>query len=144
MNGKLLISLFAGLFLAVGAGAAWGDEGDCEKRIIKNEDKVCRNDSHFPIVTINVETKLISPLFVCAARGSVIEFRVVPPGKTDSGSVDVKAKNPSNSWLIGANYPDKTKIEVRVPTWVKRKTDHDYNIFFVGDSCIDPRVHVDK
>lgn len=141
MNGKLLISLFAGLLLAVGAGAAWAQEVACKP--VEIEDKVCRNDKHYPIVTINTVTKKISPLFVCAARGSVIEFRVVPPGQTDSDSVDVKAKDASNIWLMGANFPDKAKIKVRVPRWVKNKTEHDYNIFFADGSCIDPRVHVE-
>jgi len=142
MNGKLLLSLFAGLLLAIGAGATWAQEVECDD--IEMKDKVCRNDKHYPIVTIHIaaKKKVITPLFVCAARGSVIEFRVVPPGKTESGSVDVKAKEESNDWLIGTNFPDKTKIEVRVPRWVEDESDHDYNIFFADGSCIDPRVHV--
>lgn len=141
MNRKMLISLFAGLLLAVGAGAAWADEGDCAP--IEDKDKICRGDHHYPIVTINTITKKVHPELVCAARGSVIEFRVVPPGATESDSVDVKAKDESNAWLIGANYPDKMKIEVRVPTFAEEK-DHGYNIFFKDGTCIDPRVHVDR
>ena len=138
MNGKLLLSLFVGLLLAVGAGAVWAQE--CAR--VEETDKKCQGLKHYPVVTINAETKKLSPEFVCAARGSIIEFRVVPPGKTESDSIDVKAKDESNTWLIGANYPDKTKIEVRVPLWVKNETIHSYNIFFADGSCIDPRVHV--
>ena len=125
MNRKLLISLFAGLLLALGAGAAWAQEVKCPPI---EKDQKCHGDRHYPIVTINTETKIIRPEFVCAARGSVIEFRVVPPGQTDSDSVDVKAKDPSNTWLIGANYPDKMKIIVRVPRWIDKGI-HSYNIF---------------
>lgn len=141
MNGKFLISLFAGLLLAVGAGATSAQEVKCDLVIIK--DKKCQGIRSYPLVTINTVTKKLSPEFVCAAIGSVIEFRVVPPGKTESDSVDVKAKDESNTWLIGTNYPDKKKIEVRVPTWVK-KGDYKYNIYFKDGTCIDPRVNVER
>jgi len=139
MNGKSLLSLFAGLLLAVSSGAVLAQ--DCTP--VEEKDKKCQGLKHYPVVTINAETKEMAPEFVCAAPGSIIEFRVVPPGKTDTGSVDVKAKDESNAWLIGANYPDKKKIEVRVPMWVKDKTIHRYNIFFADGSCVDPRVRVD-
>ena len=144
MNGKLLISLCTSLLLASGAGAAWAQEVDCTPIPKKDKDTECQGSRTYPLVTINTVTKKLSPEWVCADRGSVIEFRVVPPGKTESDSVDVKAKakDESNTWLIGANYPDKTKIEVRVPMWVKSDTIHDYNIFFKDGTCVDPRVHV--
>jgi len=141
MNGKLLISLFAGLLLAGGAG--WAEGADCEKIKEKDKNKECQGDRDYPIVTINTESEKIAPEFVCAAHGSVIEFRVVPPGKTDSGAVDVKAKDPSNAWLTRANFPDPKKIEVRVPRWIEKKSVHGYNIYFKGGKCIDPRIHVE-
>jgi len=139
MNGKLLISLFAGLLLT--GGAAWAQEVDCEPMELRDQD--CTGVREYPIVTINTETKEIAPEFVCAARESVIEFRVVPPGKTDVGSVAVKAKKSLNTWLIGTNYPHKKRIVVPVPEWVKNNSIHNYNIIFDDDSCIDPRVHVE-
>lgn len=141
MNGKFLISLFAGLLLAVGAGAAWAQEVKCDP--VKIKDQKCQGIRTYPLVTINTVTKELSPEFVCAVIGSVIEFRVVPPGRTESDSVDVKAKDESNIWLIGANYPDKKKIEVRVPTWVK-EGEYKYNIYFKDGTCIDPRVNVER
>jgi len=141
MNGKLLISLFAGLLLAGGAGVAWAEEVECEP--IEKKDKECQGVRHYPIVTINTETKEISPEFVCAARDSVIEFRVVPPGKTGVGAIAVKAKDPLNTWLIGTNFPHKKTIEVPVPGWVENGSVHPYNVIFDDDSCIDPRVNVD-
>jgi len=142
MNGKLLISLFAGLLLAAGAGAAWAEDTDCEP--IELKDKSCRgHDRHYPKVVINTETKEIHPEFVCTAHESVIEFRVVPPGKTAVGAVAVKAKDRSNTWLIGTNYPDKKRIDVIVPEWLENSSVHHYNIIFEDGSCIDPRIHVE-
>jgi hypothetical protein len=28
--------------------------------------------------------------------------------------------------------------------WVEKDTIHEYNIFFADDTCVDPRVHVEK
>jgi len=141
MNTKLFYTLCASLLLAGGAGAAWAQEVDCQP--IKIKDKECQGDRRYPIVTINTETKKVDREFVCAARDRVIEFRVVPPGKSDFGSVAVKAKDELNSWLIGANFPSKMMVEVRVPMWIKRGTIHHYNIVFEDGTCIDPRVHVE-
>jgi len=140
MNRKMLLSMFAGLLLAVGAGAVWGEEAKCKSI---DKDKDCQGIRTYPVVTINTVTKKMSPEFVCAARGSVIEFRVVPPGHPKSDSVDVKAKDESNDWLVGGNSPSKMKIEVRVPLWVEEDTTHSYNIYFKDGTCIDPRVHVE-
>ena len=140
MNTKLFFTLCASLLLAGGAGAAWAQEVDCEP--IKIKDKECQGDRHYPIVTINTVTKKIAPEFICVARDRVIEFRVVPPGKIDFGSVAVKAKDGLNTWLIGANFPSKMRIEVRVPMWIENNEIHHYNIVFEDGTCIDPRVHV--
>jgi len=139
MNGKLLISLFAGLLLA--GGAAWAQEVDCKP--VETKDKKCQGDKHYPIVTINTRTKEIHPEFVCASRGSIIEFRVVPPGKTDRGSIDVAAKDSAIEWLFGANFPDNKKIEVRVSRQAEIGSIHEYNVYFEDDTCIDPRVNVE-
>lgn len=142
MNGKLLLSLFVGLLLAFGTGAVWAEDAKCERIEIKDTEK-CQGDKRFPIVTINAQTKEVHPKYVCAARESVIEFRVVPPGKTKVGSVAIKAKDPMNTWLIGTNSPRNKRIEVTVPPSVENETDHDYNIIFDDGYCIDPRVRVD-
>ena len=57
---------------------------------------------------------------------------------------EVKAKDDSNTWLIGANFASKMRIEVRVPLWVKNNTIYPYNIIFDDGTCIDPRVHVER
>ena len=144
MNGKSLLSLFAGLLVAVGAGAAWAQEVECKEIEIKDKECQGHDNRHYPIVTINTETQEIAPEFVCAATESVIEFRVVPPGKTALGTIAVKPKDESNTWLIGTNYPQKKKIDVLVPEWVANETDHGYNIVFADGSCIDPRVRVEN
>jgi len=141
MNGKLLISLLAGLLLAGGTGVVWADDVVCAPIDVK--DKECRGDKDYPIVTINTNTKKIAPEFICAARDSVIEFRVVPPGRNYVGTVAVKAKKETNTWLNGRNSPDERKIKILVPDWVVVETDHYYNVVFGDGTCIDPRVHVE-
>ena len=83
MNGKFLISLFAGLLLAGGAGAASAQEVDCQP--IETKARQCKGDKHFPVVKIYTDKKEIKPEFICAAHDSVIEFKVLPPGKTAVG-----------------------------------------------------------
>ena len=141
MNGKLLISLFAGLLLTGGAGAGWAEDVVCEPIEIKDEK--CKGNKHYPVVKIYTEKKEINPEFVCAALTSVIEFKVIPPGKTAVGAIAVKAKKTSNTWLIGTNHPAKKRIEIIVPEWVDVGSDHEYNIIFGDGTCIDPRVHVE-
>ena len=139
MNGKLLISLFAGLLLAGGAVSA--EEVECQPMEVKDKD--CQGDRHYPVVKIDTEKKVISPELVCAALESVIEFRVKPPGKTAAGAVAVRAKDATNTWLVGTNYPQKKKIDVLVPEWVTIDKDYGYNIFFEDGTCVDPRIHVE-
>ncbi len=141
MNGKLLISLFAGLLLTGCAGNAMAQDVVCPPIEIK--DKKCTGDRHYPVVRIYTEKKEIKPEFICATLESVIEFRVLPPGKTAVGAVAVKAKDATNTWLVGTNYPQKKKIDILVPEWVTRDKEYGYNIFFEDGSCVDPRIHVE-
>ena len=139
MNGKLLISLFASLLLA---GGAIADEPvECIK--VKVQGTKCDGDKHYPIVTINTQKVNLDRINVCAARKSTIEFRIVPPGRNVVGSVAVKAKKETNTWLNGRNSPDERKIEILVPEWLDNNTDHDYTIWLPNGECIDPRVHVE-
>ena len=151
MNGKLLISLFAGLLLAVGAGAAALAEDECKK--IPITDKKCSGDKDYPVVTINTEGENIKvdPLFVCAVRGAEVKFMVFPVGKYDLGSVLITPKKivrtgpreKINTWLLRTNSPDASKIKVGVPHWIEPE-DYDYNIWLADGRCVDPRVHVEK
>ena len=102
----------------------------------------CDGDKNFPVVTINTQAGLvIDRSNVCAAPGSTIEFRVVPPGRNDVGSVSIRSKDPADTWLNGTNSPDKKKIEILVPDWVT-DDDYDYAIYMSGGTCLDPRVEV--
>ena len=141
MNGKLLISLFAGLLLAGCAGATWAQDTECVRMEVR--DAKCKGNKNAPVVKIYAEKKEIKPEWVCAATNSVIEFKVLPPGKTAVGAIAVKAKETSNTWLIGTNYPANKRIEILVPEWVDVGSDHEYNIIFGDGTCIDPRVHVE-
>jgi|GEM_PF-3737214 len=141
MNGKLLISLFAGLLLASGANAGEAPAREC----ITPADtaKTCDGDKHYPFVLINTEMAKLDRLFVCAARKSTIEFRVVPLGKNDIGTVAIKPIDPKDTWLTGANSPDQRWIKILVPDWVDNVSDHGYTILFSDGRCVDPRVHVE-
>ena len=103
----------------------------------------CGGDKNFPIITINTQAGLvIDRSNACVTPGSTIEFRVVPPGQNDVGSVSISAKDPADTWLNGTNSPDKKKIEILVPDWVPTHEEYDYAIYTSGGTCMDPRVEV--
>lgn len=138
MNKKILFVLpLCGLFVSCAPMDTTPDE--CVSFVYSGD---CDGDKHFPLVTLNTNTLNISPKRVCAVRESTIEFRVVPPGKNDVGSVTVRAKDPLDTWLNGSNSPDEMKIEIFIPAWVEPEEDYDYAIYLSDGQCIDPRVRV--
>ena len=151
MNAKLLISVFAGLLLAGGAFAIAMADSHCQEMEIAVGEK-CSGDRDYPFVTINTERKVISvsPRVVCAARGAEVEFRVVPLGMNDLGSVLITPKETVragprksiNTWLLRTNFLDASKIRVGVPRWIEQK-DYDYSIWLADGRCVDPRIHVE-
>jgi hypothetical protein len=103
----------------------------------------CSGDKNFPSVTINTQVDLVVDRNnACAAPGSTIEFRVVPPGKNEIASVTIRSKDPAHTWLNGTNSPDKKKIEILVPDWVEVDQHYDYAIYTSSGTCMDPRVEV--
>ena len=143
MNKKLLLIL--PLVICVSACATMQPSTTMTCMTI-TPDSNCGGDQHFPIVTINTQSGIvIDRNNACATPGAKIEFRVVPPGQNDVGSVSVRAKNPSDTWLNGTNSPDEKKIEILVPDWVESSdtgVDYDYAIYTSGGVCVDPRVEV--
>lgn len=140
MNSKLLLILPLTICLAACATAGKTTATTCTHITPTSS---CGGDKSFPIVTINTQAALVVDRSnVCATPNSTIEFRVVPPGKNDVGSVSIVAKDPADTWLNGTNSPDKKKIEILVPDWVKADEDYDYAIYVSGGACLDPRVEV--
>lgn len=140
MNSKLLLILPLMICLSACATVRSTSSTTCTYMA---PDSSCDGDKNFPIVTINTQAGLvIDRSNVCATRGSKIEFRVVPPGLNDVGSVSISAKNPADTWLNGTNSPDKEKIEILVPDWVTTKEKYEYAISTSSGTCMDPRVEV--
>ena len=152
MNGKLLISLFAGLLLAGGAFTAALAQEECQEMEIP-ENEECKGDRNNPIVKINLEGEdiIVDPPVVCAALGTTVKFKLRALVMHDMSFVSIMPKPEStaaperkvNTWLLGTNSLDVRKIEVRVPRWVEKKEDYEYGIWLKDGTCIDPRVHVE-
>ena len=140
MNSKLLLILPLAFCLSACTAAVSSPAG--RTCTVITPDSSCGGDKNFPIVTINTQAGLVVDRSnVCATPGSTIEFRIVPPGKNDVGSVSITPKNDTHTWLNGTNSPDKMKIEILVPDWVTAG-DYDYDIDMAGGTCMDPRVEV--
>ena len=140
MNSKLLLVLPLMICLSACATVRSTPSTACT---VMTPDSSCGGDKNFPIVTINTQAGLvIDRSNLCATPGSKIEFRVVPPGLNDVGSVSISAKDPADTWLNGTNSPDKKKIEILVPDWVTTKETYDYAIYTSSGTCMDPRVEV--
>jgi hypothetical protein len=140
MNSKLLLILPLMICLSACAGARVPPRATC---LVIAPSASCGGDKHFPIITINTQAGLVVDRSnACATPGSTIEFRVVPPGQNDVGSVSIRAKDPGDTWLNGSNSPNKMKIEILVPDWVTTQEKYDYAIYTSGGTCMDPRVEV--
>lgn len=140
MNSKILLVL--PLMICLSACAALRSPADTTCTVI-TPDQSCGGDKNFPFVTINTQAGIvIDRSNVCATPGSTIEFRIVPPGKNDVGSVSISAKKSADTWLNGTNSPDEKKIEIVVPDWVSAGEKYDYTIYMSGGTCADPRVEV--
>ena len=80
-------------------------------------------------ITINNNSKNISPRNICVNPGDTITVNVRPNGTT--ARIDAK----SGAWPAG----DGTSFQLFVP---ETPGIYDYNVHFEDGSCIDPRVTV--
>jgi hypothetical protein len=114
------------------------------------EQKGCTKMSYPPncidnarIVTINVNSGVVAPSFVCAESGKSLTYQIKPDGTDDAVAV-VLPKVKADTWLVGINDPDPAKIEVQVPSKPQPKSSlHDYYVVTTGGHCFDPRIEVD-
>jgi len=98
-------------------------QGNCEPQ---ETPPVCQNAQQ---ITINNNSKNISPRNICVNPGDTLTVNVTPSGSTAS----VEGKDggwPNNS---GSSF------ELHVP---ESEGDYDYNVHFEDGSCIDPRITV--
>lgn len=121
MNMKLLVSLPLSLVLFQGTSTVTA-QGACEPMDVP---AVCQNARK---ITINVNSKKISPRNICVDPGQELRVHVKPRGS----SVTIEGK--TGGWPSGSGE----KFVLVAPD----EGEHDYNVYFEDGSCIDPRVTV--
>lgn len=108
----------------------------------------CAGDKNDPKVTINLDTKTVTPECIKAKKGKVIQFTLESASPIAKGSVEIIAKDPvKDEWLYGQNKPTKKKIIILAP----KKKENGKNLpdgkyayeIRTSDWCIDPRVNVE-
>lgn len=121
MNKKLLVSIPLSVLLFQGTATVTAQDG-CEPMDVP---PVCQNARK---ITINVNSKKISPRNICVDPGQEIPVKVKPRGS----SVTIEGK--MGGWPSGSGK----KFVLIAP----EGGEYDYNVFFEDGSCIDPRVTV--
>lgn len=135
MHRKILLT--SGLGLMIGACTQVSTTG-CKSY---TPPKTCQGNPQVPRVTLNLDTLEANPPNVCANRGETLVYNLVPT-PSEPGTVAVRAKNRSDSWLAGTNSPNPREIRVSIPGWVEADSDHDYSFEMSDGKCLDPRVRV--
>ncbi len=79
-------------------------------------------------ITINNQSKNVSPPNVCLDAGNTITVNVTP-----SGSASMQGKD--GGWPSGSG----TSWELHAP---ETEGEYDYNVYFEDGSCLDPRITV--
>jgi hypothetical protein len=79
-------------------------------------------------ITINTNSKNISPPHLCASPGESISVNIVP-----SGSVEIEGKD--SGWPNGSG----SSFTITAPG----VGSYDYNVHFEDGSCVDPKISVD-
>ncbi len=121
MNKKLLVILPLSLVMVQGAPKVTAQD-QCEPMDVP---PVCQNARK---ITINVNSRKISPRNICVDPGQEIPVQVKPRGST----VTIEGK--MGGWPSGSGE----KFVIIAP----EEGEHDYNVYFEDGSCIDPRVTV--
>ena len=134
MNKKLLFVLSLS-WIVVGCAAP---DPECEP--YTGPVVPCQGDPAAPLVTINTITLVVTPRCVAAARGTTIDFRLVPVADNLLGDAEIFPKDPEETWLAGMNAPDKDHIFIPVPEEIEPGERH-YG-FKTSEKCLDPRVNV--
>jgi hypothetical protein len=83
-------------------------------------------------ITINNNSKTVSPRNLCARPGETITVNVTPNNTT----AIVHGKD--GGWPYATNGPDSSMFTLYAP----EEGDYEYNITFQDGSCVDPRITV--
>ena len=146
MNTKILFVLLPSVVLAgCMAQVSAGGTGPLANCASHSSGRVCRGEPQAPTININTQSAKLKakPACVKAVAGTLLVFRLTPPGNQAKGAVEIVPKDdndPKDDWLAGKNdkYQDLVIIEVPADLPVG---DYKYGIK-AGAKCVDPRVHV--
>ncbi len=121
MKKRILFSIPIGLLVFYGQSQI-GAQNQCEQQAIP---AACSGAGG---ITINTNTKNISPRNLCASSGETISVNVVPAGST------VRIEGKRGGWPSGSG----SSFTITAPS----SGNYDYNVFFPDNTCIDPRISV--
>ena len=136
---KILFVLALNLILA-GCESMSMDSQTCPPQRVKN----CTGDPQTPTINLNTKTGKLAANPYCAKAnpGTVLVFRLTPPGNKAKNVVEIIPKDSANAWLAGKNDDFQDLILIEVPADLG-PGDYDYGIKTDTD-CVDPRIHVEN
>ena len=121
MNKKILIAIPVCLIGFNGTSQVTA-QGDCVEVSVP---PMCQGGGR---ITINTNSKNVSPPNLCASPGESIDVSVVP-----DGSVTIEGKD--GGWPNGSGG----SFTLTAP----EAGSYDYNVYFEDGSCVDPKISVD-
>ena len=134
---KILFVLALNLVL-VGCAAPSLDSQTCQAQ----RPKTCTGDPQAPTINLNTKSGKLKATPYCANAnpGTVLVFRLTPPGNKAKNVVEITPKDSANAWLAGKNDDFQDLILIEVPADLEPG---DYNYAMKTDTdCVDPRIHV--
>ena len=138
MNKVFLSVLPISLLIVACAPANRIQVGQCVSQVVVGP---CTGPANNAKVTVNTSGALnAAPPHVCAAPGTDIVFKIVPPPAT-TGTVAIVPKDAADTWLVATNFPDKKNIVVHTPSG-SADSYHDYSIITTAGACLDPKIHL--
>jgi hypothetical protein len=137
MMKKILFVLALNLIL-VGCAATSIDSQTCQPQREKN----CTGDPQAPTINLNTKNGKLkaTPFCAFANPGTVLVFRLTPPGNKAKNVVEITPKDSAHTWLAGKNDDFQDLILIEVPANLG-PGDYDYAIKTDTD-CVDPRIHI--
>ena len=87
-----------------------------------------------PRISINVDSKNISPRNICGSPGQSIPVSFRPENTENTVRIEPKT---DNDWLRG----EGSRFSIDIPA--SANGEFEYNVYFEDGSCIDPRISVD-
>jgi len=136
---KILFVVALNLILA-GCAATSTDSQTCTAQ----RPKACTGDPQAPTINLNTKNGKLKATPYCAKAnpGTILVFRLTPPGNKPKNVVEIIPKDSAHTWLAGKNDDFQDLILIEVPADLG-PGDYDYGIKTDTD-CVDPRIHVEN